>query len=96
MLLVHITTAARYIHTAGRFMHMLPAGLWSVIAPLQLSPTFRAKHRTTHRRLGRLFILMSTSISLGVVPIVFNEANTPSHSVRRQQGEAWRCGCEYR
>ncbi|CAN0027446.1 unnamed protein product, partial [Ectocarpus sp. 6 AP-2014] len=30
---------------AGRFMHILPAGLWSVIAPLQLSPSFRAKHR---------------------------------------------------
>ncbi|CAM9434924.1 unnamed protein product, partial [Scytosiphon promiscuus] len=55
---------------AGRLMHMLPAGLWSVIAPLQLSPTFRAKHRTAHRRLGRLFILMSISISLGIVAIV--------------------------
>ncbi|CAM9951603.1 unnamed protein product [Ectocarpus sp. 12 AP-2014] len=59
---------------AGRFMHILPAGLWSVIAPLQLNPSFRAKHRTAHRRLGRLFIFMSVSISLGLIPLVLNVA----------------------
>ncbi|CAM9434853.1 unnamed protein product [Scytosiphon promiscuus] len=59
----------------GRFMHILPAGLWSVIAPLQLSPTFRAKHRTAHRRLGRLFILMSISMSFGIVAIVRSGAS---------------------
>ncbi|CAN0001710.1 unnamed protein product [Ectocarpus sp. 4 AP-2014] len=61
---------------AGRVMHILPAGLWSVIAPLQLSPSFRAKHRTAHRRLGRLFIFMSISISLGLVPLVLSGAPT--------------------
>ncbi|CAM9576177.1 unnamed protein product [Pylaiella littoralis] len=65
----------------GRFMHILPAGLWSVIAPLQLSPTFRAKHRIAHRRLGRLFILMSVSISLGLVPIVLSGATSLRKSV---------------
>ncbi|CAN0506718.1 unnamed protein product, partial [Ectocarpus sp. 8 AP-2014] len=53
-------------------MHILPAGLWSVVAPLQLSPSFRAKHRTAHRRLGRLFIFMSVSMAVGVVPIVLS------------------------
>ncbi|CAB1096872.1 unnamed protein product [Ectocarpus sp. CCAP 1310/34] len=57
-------------------MHILPAGLWSVIAPQQLSPSFRAKHRTAHRRLGRLFILMSVSIALGLVPLVLSVAPT--------------------
>lgn len=76
-LLAHVSAA-----TAGRFMHMLPAGLWSVIAPLQLSPTFRAKHRTAHRRLGRLFIIMSVSISLGVVAIVRSGASFLRQSVR--------------
>ncbi|CAM9951671.1 unnamed protein product [Ectocarpus sp. 12 AP-2014] len=61
---------------AGRFMHILPAGLWSVIAPLQLSPSFRTKHRTAHRRLGRLFIFMSVSISVGLVPLVLSGAPT--------------------
>ncbi|CAB1096874.1 unnamed protein product [Ectocarpus sp. CCAP 1310/34] len=61
---------------AGRFMHILPAGLWSVIAPLQLNPSFRAKHRAAHRRLGRLFIFMSVSISLGLVPLVLGVAPT--------------------
>ncbi|CAM9915481.1 unnamed protein product, partial [Hapterophycus canaliculatus] len=56
-------------------MHILPAGLWSVIAPLQMSPSFRAKHRTAHRRLGRLFIMMSVSISLGIVAIVRSGAS---------------------
>eukprot|EP00752_Nemacystus_decipiens_P002558 g2399.t1 len=59
---------------AGRFMHILPAGLWSVIAPLQLSTTFRARHRTAHRRLGRLFIFMSASIAVGLVPLVLSGA----------------------
>lgn len=53
-------------------MHILPAGLWSVITPLQLSPTFRSKHRTAHRRLGRLFIFMSASMSFGLVPLVLS------------------------
>lgn len=53
-------------------MHILPAGLWSVIAPLQLSPTFRARHRTAHRRLGRLFISMSASIAFGLVPLMLS------------------------
>ncbi|CAM9626791.1 unnamed protein product [Ectocarpus fasciculatus] len=66
---------------AGRFMHILPAGLWSVIAPLQLSPSFRAKHRTAHRRLGRLFIFMSVSMALGVVPIVLSGASIIRRSV---------------
>ncbi|CAN0491513.1 unnamed protein product, partial [Scytosiphon promiscuus] len=51
-------------------MHILPAGLWSAIGPLQLWPSFRLKHRTTHRRMGRLFIAMSVSIAIGVVPII--------------------------
>lgn len=58
----------------GRLMHILPAGLWSAIAPLQLSPTFRLRHCTAHRRLGRLFIAMSVSISIGVVPIITSGA----------------------
>lgn len=62
-------------------MHILPAGLWSVIAPLQLSPTFRANHHTAHRRLGRLFIFMSISISFGLVPIIMNKTK---HSVRQE------------
>ncbi|CAM9434711.1 unnamed protein product [Scytosiphon promiscuus] len=66
---------------AGRFMHILPAGLWSVIAPLQISPSFRAKHRTAHCRLGRLFMFMSVSIALGVVPIVRSGASKFGHSV---------------
>ncbi|CAM9434781.1 unnamed protein product [Scytosiphon promiscuus] len=66
---------------AGRFMHILPAGLWSVIAPLQISPSFRAKHRTAHRRLGRFFIFMSVSIALGIVPIALVGVNEPGHSV---------------
>ncbi|CBJ26364.1 conserved unknown protein [Ectocarpus siliculosus] len=66
---------------AGRFMHILPAGLWSVIAPLQLNPSFRAKHRTAHRRLGRLFIFMSVSMALGVVPIVLSGASLIRRSV---------------
>eukprot|EP00904_Undaria_pinnatifida_P011405 jgi/Undpi1/7395/HiC_scaffold_22.g09868.m1 len=66
----------RYARTpVGRFMHILPAGLWSVIAPMQLSPTFRSKHRTAHRRMGRLFIAMSVSMSIGIVPIVIRGAN---------------------
>ncbi|CBJ26363.1 conserved unknown protein [Ectocarpus siliculosus] len=70
---------------AGRVMHILPAGLWSVIAPLQLSPSFRAKHRTAHRRLGRLFIFMSVSISLGLVPLVLSGApTTPNWSNGRE------------
>ena len=55
-------------------MHILPAGLWSVIAPMQLSPTFRSEHRTAHRRMGRLFIAMSVCISFGLVPIVMSGA----------------------
>ncbi|CAN0510963.1 unnamed protein product, partial [Scytosiphon promiscuus] len=51
-------------------MHILPAGLWSVIAPIQLSPTFRSKHRTAHRRMGRLFIALSVSMSFGLVPMI--------------------------
>ncbi|CAM9427008.1 unnamed protein product, partial [Hapterophycus canaliculatus] len=62
-------------------MHILPAGLWSVIAPLQISPSFRAKHRTAHRRLGRFFIFMSTSIAFGIVPIALVGVNEPGHSV---------------
>ncbi|CAM9745554.1 unnamed protein product [Laminaria digitata] len=65
----------RYARTpAGRFMHILPAGLWSAIAPVQLSPTFRSKHSTAHRRMGRLFIAMSVSMSFGLVPIVMSGA----------------------
>eukprot|EP00903_Cladosiphon_okamuranus_P010592 g10016.t1 len=59
---------------AGRFMHILPAGLWSVIAPLQLSPTFRARHPTAHRRLGRLFMFMSASIAFGLAPLILSGA----------------------
>lgn len=58
----------------GRMMHILPAGLWSAIGPLQLWPSFRLKHRTAHRRMGRLFIAMSVSISIGVVPIITSGA----------------------
>lgn len=66
----------RYARTpAGRFMHILPAGLWSVIAPIQLSPTFRSKHRTAHRRMGRLFIALSVSMSFGLVAIVKSGAS---------------------
>lgn len=63
-------------------MHILPAGLWSVIAPLQLSPTFRARHHTAHRRLGRLFIFMSASIAIGVVPLIVSGASLFRRSVR--------------
>lgn len=58
----------------GRVMHILPAGLWSAIAPLQVSPRFRSNHRTAHRRMGRLFIAMSVSISIGIVPIITSGA----------------------
>eukprot|EP00903_Cladosiphon_okamuranus_P010593 g10017.t1 len=58
---------------AGRFMHILPSGLWRVIAPLKLSQTFRARHRTAQRRRGRLFMFMSASISLGVLPLIVDE-----------------------
>lgn len=68
-------------NVAGRFMHILPAGLWSVVAPLQLSPGFRARHRTAHRRLGRLFIFMSASIAFGVVPLIVNGASMFRRSV---------------
>lgn len=71
---------------AGRFMHILPGGLWSVIAPLQLNPTFRRNHRTAHRRLGRLFIFMSVSISFGLMPIVLGGATNLRKSVRRSRG----------
>lgn len=64
-------------------MHILPAGLWSVIAPLQLSPTFRTKHRTAHRRLGRLFIFMSASMSFGLVPLVLSGASKVREMIRR-------------
>ena len=63
-----------FLALAGRLMHFLPAGLWSVIAPIQLSPTFRSEHRTAHRRMGRLFIAMSVSIAIGVVPLVMSGA----------------------
>eukprot|EP00752_Nemacystus_decipiens_P002559 g2400.t1 len=61
---------------AGRLMHILPAGLWSVIAPLQLSPTLRARHPAAHRRLGRLFMFMSASIAIGVFPLIVSGASS--------------------
>ena len=76
-----------FIVTVGRFMHILPAGLWSVIAPMQLSPTFRSKHRTAHRRMGRLFIAMSVSMSIGIVPIVIRGANKLDEQTVRFGGE---------
>lgn len=63
-----------------RFLHIFPAGLWSLIAPLQLSERFRSKNRTAHRYLGRFFVAMSMSIGIGLIPLVQMDKDRPVRS----------------
>ncbi|CAN0444644.1 unnamed protein product [Ascophyllum nodosum] len=64
-------------YPAMRFLHIFPAGLWSLIAPLQLSERFRSKNRTAHRYLGRFFVAMSMSIGIGLIPLVQMDKDRP-------------------
>ncbi|CAN0143557.1 unnamed protein product [Ascophyllum nodosum] len=84
-----LPTLLRYAKApAARFLHILPAGLWSVIAPLQLSRTFRSKFRTAHRYLGRLFVTMSLSIGIGLIPILRMDEHLPVRPIPRTRIDA--------
>ncbi|CAM9987096.1 unnamed protein product, partial [Phaeothamnion confervicola] len=54
-------------------MHSFPAGLWSVLGPMQLHPGLRAQRPLLHRWCGRIFLCCSLSIALGLLSFFRNK-----------------------
>ncbi|MGH2631993.1 MAG: DUF2306 domain-containing protein [Tepidiformaceae bacterium] len=59
-------------HWGLAYAHILPAAVYLIGAPLQLSRRFRERHLSVHRRLGR--VLVSAGIIAGVFALVFGLA----------------------
>lgn len=57
-------------HMALTLMHILPGGLFLVLAPLQFVPGIRAKHINVHRWVGR--ILMVSGLIIGFSALVMS------------------------
>ncbi|KAG5192984.1 hypothetical protein JKP88DRAFT_240637 [Tribonema minus] len=53
----------------ARLCHMLPAPIWAVLAPIQLSATIRQRFCRVHRVSGRVFMTCSTLIAIGLCSI---------------------------
>lgn len=49
--------------------HVLPASVWSAIAPFQIHPAARRRFPAAHRYAGRLFLLISALMTYGYVLI---------------------------
>jgi len=65
----HVITKYQ-VHGIVHFTHIAPAAIWSAIAPFQLHPNWRDRHRTLHRLLGYLFLATALPIACGVLIIV--------------------------
>lgn len=57
------------LHPVLAYAHILPGVVYLVGAPFQLSRSFRERHFTVHRRMGR--VLIPAGITAGVFAIVF-------------------------
>jgi uncharacterized membrane protein len=57
-------------HSLVQFTHILPAAVWSACIPFQLHPTWRIQHRSAHRGMGYLFVIVSLTMAFGVFVIV--------------------------
>jgi uncharacterized membrane protein len=57
-------------HMALTLIHILPGGLFLVLAPLQFMPSIRQKHLQLHRWMGR--ILVVTGLIVGVTALVMS------------------------
>jgi hypothetical protein len=53
-------------HPAVQFLHILPAGAWSVCMPLQLTPAIRKSFPTLHRLVGWVSAVSSTLLFVSV------------------------------
>ncbi|CAM9895157.1 unnamed protein product, partial [Heterosigma akashiwo] len=53
-----------------QILHMLPAPLWSVLAPIQFMSGLRKRFPWAHRYIGRAFVLMSCMIGTGLLIIL--------------------------
>lgn len=79
-----ITILTKYAyHPIVTAMHVIPAGLWSFIAPLQLIPQLRKKNPFLHRLSGYIMFSMVPFIVMGVGLIFVKrldfEFDFPSH-----------------
>jgi hypothetical protein len=52
-------------HLAVCVAHVLPASVWSAIAPFQIHPAARKRFPRAHRYAGRLFLIISASMTYG-------------------------------
>lgn len=57
-------------HMALTLIHILPGGLFLVLAPLQFLPSIRQKHLQVHRWMGR--VLVVTGLIVGVTALVMS------------------------
>ncbi len=57
------------LHPVLAYAHILPGVVYLVGAPFQLSRSFRERHFTVHRRMGR--VLIPAGITAGIFAIVF-------------------------
>lgn len=56
------TFEARYVaHPATAYLHLVPGTVLLLGAPLQLSTRFRRGHLQTHRRLGRVLLVLGVA-----------------------------------
>ena len=54
------------MHADVQYLHILPAGLWSICIPLQLTPALRASFPVLHKLVGWLVVASSILIFLSV------------------------------
>jgi hypothetical protein len=60
-------------HPAIQFSHILPAAVWSAAIPFQLHPGFRKSCKSTHRRIGYVFLSSSLLMTIGMFLIVIRK-----------------------
>jgi len=59
-------------HPVQTLLHVVPAILFLIIGPIQFMPSVRRKHPKVHRILGWIFAVISLSIGITALTIVFN------------------------